>query len=150
MPRPSWYRYLQAATALHDEAKPASESGIARELGISRPALWRLHRRNPGLKAWAHAQFMEGNEHLVGPVIRMLGTVALRTKSPRHAELFLRAVGALDSSRSELDCAPTELVPPVVNVLVPRPDWPPLPQPTATPVAETPRVPVIEIGDGDP
>jgi hypothetical protein len=52
-PRASWYRYLQAASALHDDGKPATESAIARELGISRMSLWRLHRRNPELKRWA-------------------------------------------------------------------------------------------------
>jgi hypothetical protein len=146
VPRPSWYRYLQAATALHDEAKPATESGIARELGISRMALWRLHRRNPALKAWAHAQFMEGNAHLVGPVIRMLGTMALRSKSPKHAELFLRAVGSLEPSRGEGESSARALSTPVINVLVPRPEWPALPQAPPPRVTAQAAIPVIDVG----
>jgi hypothetical protein len=154
VPRASWYRYLQAASVLHDEGKPATETAIARELRISRMSLWRLHRRNPGLKMWAHEQFMKGNAHLVGPVIRMLGTAALRTKSPKHAELFLRAVGSLDPMNHVEGGDRTRVnvnTPVVINNLVPRPEWPKLP-PTAPPpshMAEpmpTLEIPCLQVG----
>jgi hypothetical protein len=47
----------------------------------------------PELRRWVHEQLLDRNEYLVGPVIHMLGTTAIRTKSPKHAEVFLRAVG---------------------------------------------------------
>ena len=80
-----------------------------------------------------HEQFMEGNQHLIGPVIRMLGTTALRTKSPKHAELFLKTVGVVDvkSGLGEGSDAQTgesrSDVPSVVyNFLIPRPPTPQL------------------------
>jgi len=54
-----------------------------------------VHRRNPSLRRWVNQQLREGNEYLIGPVVRMLGTTAIRAKSPKHAELFLKAVGAI-------------------------------------------------------
>ena len=93
--RPSWRRYFQVYATLLQEGMPVTESAIAKVLGISRMSLWRIHRRNPGLRPWVNQQFGERNTHLVGPVVNMLGTMAIRTKSPKHAELFLRTVGAL-------------------------------------------------------
>ncbi len=111
-------------------------------------SLWRLHRRNPGLKLWAHEQFMEGNAHLVGPVIRMLATVALRTKSPKHAELFLKAVGYLGAMNEVDSGTGTPLnvnASVVINNLVPRPDWPKLPPGVPPPRPVPDLVPTLEI-----
>lgn len=126
-PRPSWRRYLQAYAELLDEGKPATETAIAKVLGITRMSLWRIHRRNPGLARWVHTQFNASNEHLIGPVVRMLGTTALRTKSPKHAELFLKAVGAIDArdggaDQGEAVGAPVGTF--TMNFLVPAPPIP--------------------------
>jgi hypothetical protein len=136
-PRPSWRRYYQAVSDLLDEGGPFSEVAIAKRLGISRQSLWRIHRRNPGLKRWVHEQLLGGNEYLVGPVVRMLGTTAVRNKSPKHAELFLKATGTLEGS--EPDDTPAGGVHNyTLNILVPRPDMgaiaPPVP---ALPAAST-------------
>jgi hypothetical protein len=127
VPRPSWRRYWQAYSRQLEDGQPVTETAIARELGISRMSLWRIHRRNPGLRRWVADQCRSRNEHLISPVIYMLGSTAMRTKSPKHAELFLRATGSLDF-RDELDSA--ELAAGggfTMNFLVPRPEVPVIP-----------------------
>jgi len=95
--RPSWRRYYQAYVTLLEDGNPVTETAVAKVLGISRMSLWRIHRRNPGLRRWVHEQLRDGNQYLIGPVVRMLGTTAVRTKSPKHAELFLKAVGTISA-----------------------------------------------------
>ena len=126
-PRPSWSRYYQAYVTLLEDGNPVTETAIAKVLGISRMSLWRIHRRNPGLRRWVHVQFRDRNEYLVGPVVHMLGTTAIRTKSPKHAELFLKAVGAIgpkddDSGGPSAGISPGTVI---MNYLVPAP---PIPQ----------------------
>jgi hypothetical protein len=108
---------------------PVTESAIAKVLGISRMSLWRIHRRNPGLRPWVNQQLGERNTHLVGPVVNMLGTTAIRTKSPKHAELFLRAVGALGPANGarhddDEDSPDDSRFVTHVNILVPHPQLP--------------------------
>lgn len=126
--RPSWHRYLHVYLALLEEGGSPTEAAVARALGISRMSLWRIHKRNPGLRPWVHEQCRERNAHLIGPVINMLGTMAIRTKSPRHAELFLRATGSLGPSGPELPGPPTAgdvaQNGPIINLLVPLPSLP--------------------------
>jgi hypothetical protein len=129
-PRPSWRRYFQAYVTLLDEGNPVTETAIAKVLGISRMSLWRVHRRNPGLRRWVHEQLRDSNEFLIGPVVRMLGTTAVRTKSPKHAELFLKAVGAIGAREDgEGGDRPTlNTGNAVFNFLVPAPPIPALAQ----------------------
>jgi hypothetical protein len=145
-PRPSWSRYYQAYVTLLEDGNPVTETAIARVLGISRMSLWRIHRRNPGLRRWVHEQLRDGNEYLVGPVVRMLGTTAVRTKSPKHAELFLKAVGAI-GAREDGGGGETGACQMVINSLVPFAIVPPdvqeqaqrrLPPPLAAPFVPVP------------
>ena len=125
--RPSWRRYFQVYATLLQEGMPVTESAIANVLGISRMSLWRIHRRNPGLRPWVNAQLAATNAHLIGPVIYMLGTMAVRTKSPKHAELFLRAVGALgppNGANGDEDSPEDSRYVTHVNILVPCPQVP--------------------------
>jgi hypothetical protein len=126
VPRPSWRRYWQAYSRLLEDGQPVTETAIARELGISRVSLWRIHRRNPGLRRWVAEQCRSRNEHLISPVIYMLGATAMRTKSPKHAELFLRATGSLDF-RDEHDTEGPAAGGFTMNFLVPRPETPIIP-----------------------
>ena len=127
--RPSWRRYYQAYVTLLDDGNPVTETAVAKALRISRMSLWRIHRRNPGLRRWVHEQLREGNAHLVGPVVRMLGTAAVRTKSPRHAELFLKAVGTIGSKEDGADMDRPAHVPTFTyNMLVPFPEVPEIEQ----------------------
>jgi hypothetical protein len=59
--RPSWRRYLQVYETLLQEGAPVTETAIARQLRISRQALWRIHRRNPGMRPWVSSQLAEKN-----------------------------------------------------------------------------------------
>ena len=126
-PRPSWRRYYQAYVSLLEDGHPVTETAIAKLLRISRMSLWRIHRRNPGLRRWVHQQLLERNEHLVGPVIHMLGSTAIRTKSAKHAELFLRAVGCFDGKVEDTLSAHGAGGGMIMNFLIPRPETPVIP-----------------------
>jgi len=124
--RPSWRRYYQAYVTLLEDGNPVTETAIAKVLGISRMSLWRIHRRNPGLRRWVHEQLRDRNEYLIGPVVHMLGTTAIRTKSPKHAELFLKAVGTIGSKEGGEDNNSRTFTSNqvVINSLVPFPPMP--------------------------
>jgi hypothetical protein len=74
-----------------------------------------------------HTQFNISNEWLIGSVVPSIRTTALRTKSPKHAELFLKAVGAIDArdgggDQGEAVGAPVGTF--TMNFLVPAPPIP--------------------------
>jgi hypothetical protein len=147
--RPSWRRYYQAYVTLLEDGNPVTETAVAKVLGISRMSLWRIHRRNPGLRRWVNQQLRDGNEYLIGPVVRMLGTTAIRTKSPKHAELFLKAVGTIGPKEGDEGAGQTNNYGEVkYNFLIPGPPLPaltteatqqflPPPMPHGVPIVET-------------
>lgn len=148
LPRPSWWRILHAYSSLIEEGKPVTEVAIAKEVTISRMSLYRLHRRNPRLRAWLNEQLCERNQELVGPVIHMLGTTALRTKSPEHAKLFLQAsgsIGALAGEGGGGDAPPALGVQVVNNILVPRPELPQFPGAPPAPPAPSSAIPTVTV-----
>jgi hypothetical protein len=74
------------------------------------------------------ARSTSGPEYLIGPVVRMLGTTAIRAKSPKHAELFLKAVGAIGAKEAGESGAGQTFAAgqAVYNFLVPAPPIPTL------------------------
>jgi hypothetical protein len=134
---------------LLEDGAAVTETAIAKVLRISRMSLWRIHRRNPGLRRWVGEQLRSSNEHLIGPVVHMLGTTAIRTKSPKHAELFLKATGAIDvKTDSGADVSVVGPGQVTMNFLVPQPAMPAPPgvtinlPPAALPA---PVIPTIEV-----
>lgn len=145
--RPSWWRVLHAYTSLLEEGKPVTQVAIAKAMNISTMSLWRLHKRNPRLRAWLNEQLCDRNQELVGPVINMLGTTALRTKSPEHAKLFLQAQGSLGPLAGEgaAGDAPALGVQTIVNILVPRPEVPQIAAAVPPPAKPVSTIPTITV-----
>lgn len=99
---------------------------------------------------WIHEQLGAENQHLVGPVVNMLGRTALRTKSPEHAKLFLQTMGAmLPGSDPDSGGHAGGGITVTNNFLVPRPDYAAAAlaasQVPALPAAPVSKIPVVNV-----
>lgn len=125
--RPSWWRYFQACLLLLDRGVPPTLVNIAKELGVTRQAVWALQRRHPGLLAWINTEFIARNKEFFGPVQYRLAMLGMQGHVAA-ADLYLKSLtmgfGTLDAAES----VPAGIQV-IQNYLVPRPAYPQLEAP---------------------
>lgn len=126
VPKPVHQRYLRAYLEMLEEAGQVNVSAWAEKLGITRQAIWKFRGDNPGFDPWLNEQLERAAEAMVGAVIKRMGAIAVRTGSPAHAEIFLKALQRIGPDAAGLGTG--GLTVQVVNVPSPAapgaPAWP--------------------------
>lgn len=95
VPRPSHLRYLRAWLDLLAEKGEVTVSRLAEKLDRSRQAVYLLKAQYPHLDAWCARQIRMELSSDAAFILKRIGSIALRTGSPKHAEIFLKATGDL-------------------------------------------------------
>jgi hypothetical protein len=141
MTRPSFWRYFQASVNLLERGVPPTVVNIAKELGVSKQAVWALQRRHPHLLQWVNDTFCERGKVMFGQVQYRFAVLA-QQGSPAHGDLYLRSLtlGFGSSDQPAATGGPQF----TVNMLVPRPE--PLPiEPTTARGLELTAIPVVKV-----
>jgi hypothetical protein len=142
--RASWRRYFQACVSLLERGIPPTLTNIAKELRVSKQTVWALQRRHPELLAWINDEFIGRNRTLFGPLQFRLGQLGIQG-SVQAAALYLHSLTMGFGNGESAATLPAGLTV-IQNYLVPRPEYPKLPEPTksAAPVmlADIPTVAV--------
>jgi hypothetical protein len=88
VPSPVHLAYLRAHSRPLSRGQDPTQEAVAALMGISRRTLNGLHRRRPGLDAWASDRIVGAGERFIHAVGWRLAKQAMNG-SVRHAELFL-------------------------------------------------------------
>ena len=65
---------------------------LAKRVGISRIAIWKMHKRHPRLRAWVNQQLSDAAREQGGAVLMKMASVGLKGSEP-HARLFFTVTG---------------------------------------------------------
>jgi hypothetical protein len=131
--RPSQWRYLRGKIECLESGHATTTVNVAKRIGVSRVAVWKLQRRYPWLDAWCDEMLREANVHRWGSIMRRMADLAeqghigaadqfCKMQSGYYAS---RGRGSSDNS----DVAGHGPIHVVQNYLVPRPEYPKLERP---------------------
>lgn len=150
--RPSHWRYLRAKLECLENGQSPTTVNLAKRLGISRIAIWKLTRRYQWLDAWCDEILRESNANYWGAVERRMALVALQGSVP-HADQYCKMRANTYAKPVEGPGATSINHGFVINNLIPRPEALPipteegrlrLPPPDSIPVVDV-AVPVVNV-----
>lgn len=147
--RPSYLPVLRAYTELVERGVPPTCANLAKELRVSRQAVWKLLQRHPDLREWIDAQMDRAARLMTGMVVRRVGNLAIQG-SDKHADIYLRfmAGGYARPTGAGDGALPAGGMNFIINNLIPRPpglDLAGLPAAPALPAATPIDAPTVEV-----
>jgi hypothetical protein len=123
--KPAFWAYLRAVIRLIEVGLPPTQVNLAKELRISKQAVWKFLRRYPELMPWLNSELRSANRHYFALVQRRLALLGIQG-SVAHAEAFFRSLNGLygeEDRRTEEGASGSF----TLNLLVPRPELPVIP-----------------------
>jgi hypothetical protein len=96
--RPSYQPVLRATIGLVEAGKLPTFVNIAKELGRSRQAVFRLFQRHPDLWAWIDRQVQAVDQHFIRSILYRHSMLAMQ-RSVSSAELVLKFHGGVYGTR---------------------------------------------------
>lgn len=126
--RPSWRRVLKACLALSDAGKPWTGVNLARALGTSPQNVSEMQLRHRAMMPWINRVLEESNPSYVASVVRRTAHLA-QQGSIDHTKVYLQFMSGGFSRPAPFDGPLEPAALPggpsfVVNLLVPRPEYP--------------------------
>ncbi len=150
-PRPFYLPVFQAHIRLIEDGKPPTCVNLAKELGVTKQAVSKMQLRHPDLGVWITRQFAARSGQYAGQVLTRCAFLGIQG-SVAHAELYLKATGTAPGfvrgpgTGDPVDPGNTM----VVNLLVPRPEYPqgalPALAAVKAPVVQRPDIPTLNLG----
>jgi hypothetical protein len=126
--RPSYHPVLRAFIALVEDGKAPTVVNLALKLSRSRQAVHQMFARHPDLLAWIDRHIQAANVHYTGVIIRRAAMLGAQG-SDKHMDIFLKHQGGHYARSAPGDMGNDQGALPggqqvVVNLLVPRPEYP--------------------------
>jgi hypothetical protein len=141
----SHWRYLRGKLECLENGQTPTTVNLAKRLGISRIAIWKLTRRYPWLDAWCDEVLRESNANYWGAVERRMALVALQGSVP-HADQYCKMRANTYAKPVEGPGGTSINHGFVINNLIPRPE--PVAMPTEVKRLRLPppdSVPVVDV-----
>jgi hypothetical protein len=124
--KPSFWAYLRAAIRLIETGKAPTQVNLAKELRVSKQAVWKFQRRYPDLMPWIDEQLRAVNQNYFGLVQRRLALLAMQG-SVAHAEAYFKSVHGVYAREENQVSDARAGNGYTINLLVPRPELPVIP-----------------------